>query len=175
MRDLLIGVDMKNDFIDGALGTPEAVKIVDHVVEKVKNFPGKVIFTRDTHFDNYMETQEGKKLPVMHCIEGTYGWQVCPALEELRKGCETFAKVTFGSRELGMTLAWWQEEDPFGSVELVGLCTAICVISHAMLVKAFLPEAEVIVDARCCAGVTPESHKNALEAMKVCQIKVINE
>ena len=105
MRDLLIVVAMQNDFIDGALGTPEAVKIVDHVVEKVKNFPGKVIFTRDSHFDNYMETQEGKKLPVMHCIEETDGWQVCPALEELRKGCETFDKVTFGSRELGMTLA----------------------------------------------------------------------
>ncbi|MBR5000677.1 MAG: isochorismatase family protein, partial [Firmicutes bacterium] len=115
------------------------------------------------------------KLPVAHCIEGSEGWQVCPALEELRNGCETFDKVTFGSRELGMTLAWWQEEDPFGSVELVGLCTDICVISNAMIVKAFLPEAEVIVDASCCAGVTPESHKNALEAMKVCQIKVINE
>jgi len=175
MRDILIVVDMQNDFIDGALGTPEAVKIVDNVVNKVKNFPGKVIYTRDTHFENYMETQEGKNLPVPHCIEGTDGWQVCPALEELRTGCETFDKITFGSRELGMTLAWWQEEDPIGSVELVGLCTDICVISNAMIVKAFLPEAKVTVDASCCAGVTPESHKNALEAMKVCQIQVINE
>ena len=175
MRDILIVVDMQNDFIDGALGTPEAVNIVDNVVNKVKNFPGKVIYTRDTHFDNYMETQEGKNLPVPHCIEGTDGWQVCPALEELRTGCETFDKVTFGSRELGMTLAWWHEEDPIGSVELVGLCTDICVISNAMIVKAFLPEAKVTVDASCCAGVTVESHKNALEAMKVCQIQVINE
>lgn len=175
MQNVLIVVDMQNDFIDGALGTAEAVQIVDNVVKKVKAFPGKVIFTRDTHFADYMETQEGRKLPVPHCIEGTDGWQVCPALEELRKGCETFDKVTFGSRELGLAMAKWNEEETIGSVELVGLCTDICVISNAMVVKAFLPEAELTVDASCCAGVTPESHKNALEAMKVCQIRVINE
>ena len=147
MQKILVVVDMQNDFIDGALGTKEAVAIVPNVEKKIREFDGKVIFTSDTHETDYMETQEGKNLPVPHCIEGTDGWQVCPALEELRTGCETFDKVTFGSRELGMTLAWWHEEDPIGSVELVGLCTDICVISNAMIVKAFLPEAKVTVDA----------------------------
>lgn len=173
MQDILIVVDMQNDFIDGALGTPEAVAIVPRVAEKIRAFAGRVLFTRDTHTSNYPETQEGRKLPVPHCIRNTPGWEICPDLEPLRQ--ETpIDKATFGSVELGALLQAADRENPIQSVTLVGLCTDICVISNALLVKAFLPEAEVIVDAACCAGVTPQSHRTALEAMKVCQIRVDN-
>lgn len=174
MQNILIVVDMQNDFIDGALGTPEAVAIVPKVVEKIKNFEGTVLYTRDTHFDNYMETQEGHNLPVPHCIKGTPGWEIRPEIEALRK-TEAIDKVTFGSSELPEKLRMLNEIERIGSVTFVGLCTDICVISNVMVMKAFLPEVPVIVDAACCAGVTPESHKNALEAMKVCQVKVENE
>ena len=174
MKDVLIVVDMQNDFIDGALGTAEAVSIVPKVVEKVKAFPGTVIFTRDTHTENYLSTQEGQKLPVTHCIKGTPGWQIRAELEALR---ETHAvdKPGFGSTALSHMLASMDKAEGLSSVTLVGLCTDICVISNAMLIKAALPEVPVIVDAACCAGVTPASHKNALEAMKMCQIDIINE
>lgn len=165
---------MQNDFIDGALGTPEAVAIVPKVVEKIKGFDGTVLYTRDTHFENYMDTQEGCNLPVPHCIKGTPGWEIRPEIEALRK-TETIDKVTFGSSELPEKLRMLNEIERIGSVTFVGLCTDICVISNVMVTKAFLPEVPVIVDAACCAGVTPESHKNALEAMKVCQVKVENE
>ena len=171
MKKILIVVDMQKDFVDGALGTKEAVAIVDAVVEKVKNFDGEVIFTRDTHFENYMETQEGKNLPVPHCIRGTKGWELNPEIEALRKE-EAFDKPSFGSMELG---AYLKEQENVESVEFIGLCTDICVISNVMITKAALPEVPVIVDASCCAGVTPESHKNALEAMKMCQVKIIGE
>ena len=168
MAKILVVVDMQNDFIDGALGTPEAVSIVPYVKEVIENFDGKVFFTRDTHFENYMDTQEGKNLPVKHCIQGTPGWEIRAELDALRTTAP-IDKVTFGSSALPEILA---KENP-ESVTFVGLCTDICVISNVMLTKAFFPEVPVIVDAKGCAGVTPESHKNALEAMKMCQVTVI--
>ena len=174
MRDVLIVVDMQNDFIDGALGTAEAVAIVPKVLEKLQSFEGRVIFTRDTHFENYMDTQEGHKLPVPHCIKDSEGWQI---REELQPYCTEMPvnKVTFGSTGLAEQLRSMEMREHIGSVTLVGLCTDICVISNAMLIKAAIPEVPVKVDAACCAGVTPASHKNALDAMKMCQIEVINE
>ena len=168
---VLVVVDMQNDFIDGALGTKEAVAIVPNVVEKIRGFDGKIIFTRDTHEENYMDTQEGKNLPVMHCICGTSGWELNPEIEALRKE-DAIDKPSFGSMELASYL---RGLDDIESIEFVGLCTDICVISNVMIAKAALPEVPVIVDAACCAGVTPESHTNALEAMKVCQVKVVND
>ena len=167
----LIVVDMQNDFIDGALGTPEAVAIVPYVKEKIENFDGKVLFTRDTHTPNYLNTQEGRNLPVEHCIKDTYGWQIRFELDSLRT-TEAIDKPTFGSSELVHIL---QKEKDVESMELIGLCTDICVISNAMLIKTAFPEIPITIDAKCCAGVTPQSHKNALDAMKMCQIRVVNE
>ena len=147
--DILVVIDMQNDFIDGALGTPEAEAIVPNVVDRVKNFNGLVLATRDTHGGDYLQTQEGRMLPVEHCIRGTYGWEIREEIAELL------------------------ESGPIDSITLVGLCTDICVISNAMLLKAFLPEVPIMVDSLCCAGVTPESHERALEAMKACQIEVL--
>ena len=174
MQEVLIVVDMQNDFIDGALGTSEAVAIVPKVVEKVRSFPGRVIFTRDTHHEDYARTQEGHKLPVPHCIEGTHGWEIRPELMALCDS-EPIDKPSFGSTKLCNQLLALDAMEPISCVTLVGLCTDICVISNAMLVKAALPEVPVVVDAACCAGVTPESHRNALAAMKVCQIEIANE
>ena len=171
MSEILIVVDMQNDFIDGTLGTTEAVAIVPYVKNLIENFDGKVFFTRDTHFEDYMQTQEGKNLPVPHCIKGTDGWQIRPELDALRK-TEAIDKLTFGSSELVEILG---KEERIDGITFVGLCTDICVISNAMVVKAFYPEVPLTVDARGCAGVTPESHKRALDAMKMCQIRVINE
>lgn len=173
MRDVLLVIDMQNDFIDGALGTKEAVAIVPNVKEKIENFDGLVLFTRDTHETWYMETQEGRNLPVPHCIRGTDGWQIRPELDALRK-TEAIDKETFGSSDLGGELVALNEDEEIGSITLIGLCTDICVISNAMICKAFLPEVPIIVDAACCAGVSPATHENALNAMEVCQIKVIN-
>lgn len=172
MQKILIVVDMQNDFIDGALGTKEAVTIVPKVADKIKHFEGKVIFTRDTHGENYMDTQEGKKLPVPHCIRGTAGWEISPALVSFCKEMPV-DKPTFGSTKLASMLVEMNEEEPIESITLIGLCTDICVISNALLAKASLPEVPIIVDSECCAGVTPESHNNALEAMKMCQINVL--
>ena len=171
MKKILVVVDMQNDFIDGALGTPEAVAIVPYVKELIEGFNGKVLFTRDTHFENYMSTEEGRNLPVPHCIKGTDGWQIRAELDALRR-TEAIDKLTFGSRELVDVLA---AEGEIESITFVGLCTDICVISNAMVVKAFFPEIPLLVDAKACAGVTPESHARALEAMKMCQIKIVNE
>lgn len=171
MAKILIVVDMQNDFIDGALGTKEAVAIVPYVKKVIERFEGKVLFTRDTHFDNYMETQEGKNLPVAHCIQWTEGWQIHPELEKLRK-TDAIDKVTFGSKDLVEIL---KQEENIDEITFVGLCTDICVISNVMVVKAFYPEVPLVVDAKGCAGVTVQSHLNALEAMKMCQVKVINE
>ncbi len=167
----LIVVDMQNDFIDGTLGTAEAVTIVPYVKSLIENFDGKVLFTRDTHFENYMETQEGKNLPVPHCIKGTDGWQIRAELDALRR-TDAIDKVTFGSKDLVEIL---KNEADIESITFIGLCTDICVISNVMLVKAFYPEIPLIVDAKACAGVTPESHKNALNAMKMCQVTIVNE
>ena len=170
MKKILIVVDMQNDFIDGALGTAEAVAIVPYVKAKIESFDGEVLFTRDTHAENYMDTQEGRNLPVPHCIKGTAGWEIRAELDALRK-TEAIDKLTFGSRDLVDVLS---REGEIESITFVGLCTDICVISNAMVVKAFYPEIPLIVDAKGCAGVTPESHARALEAMKMCQIKVVN-
>jgi len=174
MKNYLVVVDMQNDFIDGALGTAEAVAIVGNVAEKIRSFDGEIIFTRDTHPDDYLDTQEGKNLPVVHCVEGSEGWQIRNGLTEIRP-CTVIDKPTFGSAELGAVLARKNAEEEIGEITLIGLCTDICVISNALLIKAFLPEVPVRVDAACCAGVTPESHRNALAAMRMCQIKIDNE
>lgn len=173
MKKVLIVVDMQNDFIDGALGTKEAVAIVPNVEKKIAEFEGDVIYTQDTHFEDYMETQEGKKLPVPHCIKGTEGWKLAPGILALceAKNSRTIEKITFGSKELPGLLKENYPEGP-DEIELVGLCTDICVISNAMLLKAWFPEVKITVDRSCCAGVTSESHKNALEAMKMCQINI---
>lgn len=170
--DYLIVVDMQNDFIDGALGTAEAVAIVPKVEKRIREFEGRVLFTRDTHEKKYLFTQEGRNLPVPHCIRGTHGWEIREELEALREE-PAFDKVTFGSEELAVYLQQEYDEEDIDSITLIGLCTDICVISNALLLKAFLPEVEISVDASCCAGVTPESHRNALEAMKCCQIRII--
>ena len=157
MQKVLVVVDLQNDFIDGALGTKEAVAIVPKVEEKIKNFDGVVLFTRDTHETYYLDTQEGKKLPVPHCIRDTEGWQIRSELDALRK-TEPIDKETFGSTDLAGELVEMNIDDEIESITFVGLCTDICVISNALLTKASLPEVPIIVDAKCCAGVTPESH-----------------
>lgn len=173
MKKILVVTDMQNDFIDGALGTPEAQKIVPAVLNKIREFDGTVLFTRDTHFDNYLETQEGKNLPVKHCIKDSEGWKIRKELDDLRK-TEPVDKITFGSSELVKVLEKINTETPIESITFIGLCTDICVISNVIVTKAFFPEIPLIVDAQCCAGVTPQSHNNALAAMKVCQVEIIN-
>ena len=159
----LIVVDMQNDFITGTLGSKLAEAIVSNVVEKVKNYDGKVIFTRDTHFADYMQTQEGRKLPVEHCIKDTDGWQICDELKPFVN--DVVDKITFGSVDLPKMITDADE------IELCGLCTDICVISNAMILKATYPEAKITVDSNCCAGVSVESHNTALDAMKAVQIE----
>ena len=169
---LLVVVDMQNDFIDGSLGTAEAVAILPNVIEKIKNFDGRVLATRDTHPVNYLSTREGRNLPVEHCIEGTQGWELQREIAELLKE-KPIDKPTFGSTELGKRVCELNAQEPIESITLIGLCTDICVISNAMVLQAYLPEVPIIVDAACCAGVTPESHERALEAMKMCQVQII--
>ena len=169
---VLCVIDMQNDFIDGALGTKEAQAIVGKVKEKIELYRkngDRVIFTRDTHGEDYLSTSEGKRLPVPHCIKGSEGWQISPELDT--DGCEIIDKPTFGSYELAERVA---ETENLEGVELLGLCTDICVISNAMLIKARVYEAPVSVDGSASAGVTPESHRNALESMKMCQIDIID-
>ena len=179
---ILVVVDMQNDFIDGALGTPEAQAIVPNVkakIEAARENGDMIIFTRDTHYENeYFNTMEGKKLPVIHCIKDTYGWQITDAIPyNLEKIID---KPTFCFFVLAEHLwdTWYyskNEETPVDEIEFIGLCTDICVISNVMMTKGYLPNMKITVDASCCAGVTPESHKNALEAMKMCHIDVIGE
>ena len=173
MREILVVVDMQNDFIDGSLGTKEAQEIVNNVAEKIKSYdPSNVFATRDTHKTNYMETQEGKNLPVEHCIEGTPGWEIRDELKPLIKEENIFDKPTFGSKALAEAIADISEKEEI-SIELVGLCTDICVCSNAIILKAFMPEVPIKVDASCCAGVTPEKHAAALETLRSCQIEII--
>lgn len=175
--EVLIVVDMQTDFVSGALGTKEAVEIVPYVVGRVVDGVNRgetILFTRDTHEAGYLETQEGRNLPVPHCIRGSEGWEIIPQLTEYTEGRTILDKPTFGSAELGRLLKELNEKEPIEKITLIGLCTDICVISNALLAKAFLPEVPVAVDARCCAGVAPESHANALAAMGVCQITVEN-
>ena len=162
----LIVVDMQNDFIDGSLGTKEALEIVDNVNAKIEKYLSQgdqVIFTRDTHQENYMDTNEGKHLPVVHCIEGTPGWNIREGL--YREGCEIINKPAFG-------YTGWKDYS-FEEVELIGLCTDICVVSNALIIKALFPEIPVSVDSSCCAGVTPESHEAALKTMQMCQVEIL--
>ena len=167
-KNVLIVTDMQNDFIDGALGTPEAQAIVPAVCEKIRSFDGDIVFTRDTHSGIYPDTQEGKNLPVIHCIKGTKGWELNDSVKSLAQGYRVFDKPTFGSVELAEYIVGGN----FADVEIIGLCTDICVISNALMLKAFLPEMPVSIDSSCCAGVTPESHENALKAMQMCQIDI---
>ena len=173
---VLVVVDMQNDFVDGALGTKEACAIVPDGVKMIEGFEGKIVATRDTHGENYMETQEGRNLPVVHCVKGTKGWEINSEIQKAldEKNAAVFDKPTFGSVELGEYVRKLdQEEGPVEEILLAGVCTDICVISNALLLKAYLPEVPVKVAASCCAGVTPENHARALEAMKPCQIEII--
>jgi len=166
MKKTLIVIDMQNDFIDMALGTKEAVAIVPKVKEKIREYVkngDEIVFTRDTHGDNYLQTPEGKKLPVEHCIKGTKGWQIAEGL--YIKGCKIIDKPNFG---------WphWNEEH-LEDVEIIGLCTDICVVSNALIIKATFPDINVKVDSNCCAGVTVETHEAALKTMAMCQIEIV--
>ena len=175
MKKFLIVVDMQKDFVDGALGSAEAAAIVPNVVRKIQDFDGELIATFDTHPENYMDTAEGKKLPVPHCIQGTPGWAldsaVAAALEN--RGYTAVEKPTFGSTALAGILRQMAGQEDF-SMELVGLCTDICVVSNALLLKAHFPEKQIRVDASCCAGVTPKSHEAAIATMASCQIDILN-
>ena len=165
MRTLIV-VDMQNDFVDGALGTKEALAIVENVKNKVNKYYEngyKIFFTRDTHLEDYLETNEGKHLPVKHCIKDSVGWQIIEGLEV--PNVIYIDKPTFGYTK-------WNEYELGNEIELIGLCTDICVVSNALIIKALYPEANVTVDSSCCAGVTPESHEAALKTMKMCQVNV---
>ena len=173
-KKILLVIDVQNDFVDGALGTKEAQAMLPTLLDKVRSFDGDIIYTKDTHPENYLETQEGKNLPVPHCIKGTKGWELVPALAELQQksGSKVYEKPTFGSVMLAHELHRRYVTGEIASIELVGLCTDICVISNALLLKAAMPELPITIDPDCCAGVTPEKHAAALEVMKSCQIGV---
>ena len=173
MKKLLVVVDMQKDFIDGALGTSEAVAIVDNAAKKIREFEGDVIVTYDTHFENYMDTAEGAKLPIPHCIKGTEGWKLHKAIADALSNKMYLAveKNTFGSTVLPELVIEVASGDDF-DITLIGLCTDICVVSNALTLKANFPEKEIYVDASCCAGVTPETHKAALTTMRMCQINI---
>ena len=176
MKKVLVVIDMQKDFVDGALGTAEAVAIVDNVVKEMKKPYDVVYLTKDTHQVNYLETQEGRNLPVVHCVENTDGWQFDRKVEKAYKKLDNavvFNKPTFGSEKLAEEIKKLNENDGIESITLVGLCTDICVVSNALLIKAAVPEIEIRCLADCCAGVTPASHDAALETMKMCQINVI--
>ena len=176
MKHLLVVVDIQKDFVDGALGTAEAVAIVENAAKKIREFDGEIFVTYDTHFENYMETAEGAKLPVPHCIKETEGWElnddIADALAD--KKYTAVEKITFGSTELPELVKKAVGDEDF-DLTLIGLCTDICVVSNALILKANFPEKEVYVDAACCAGVTVDTHNAALTTMKMCQINVIGE
>ena len=173
MKRFLIVVDMQKDFIDGALGTKEAIDIVPFVAEKIKEFDGEIIVTYDTHSEDYMNTNEGKHLPVPHCIKGTDGWQLNSVVAAALKNKDYTAveKLTFGSTALPEIIRQKAADESF-TIELIGLCTDICVVSNALILKANFSEAHLEVDSSCCAGVTPESHVAAINTMKMCQIEI---
>ena len=173
MKKILVVIDMQNDFIDGALGTAEAVGIVDKVVKKIRNYPADCIYaTRDTHGEDYLETSEGRYLPVKHCIKGTMGWEIRKEVAQTMPQALVIDKPTFGSEELAQRLLEESKGEEI-EIELAGLCTDICVVTNALLLKTKLPETKIKVDAACCAGVTPESHEAALLTMKMCQVEVV--
>lgn len=174
MKKILVVVDMQNDFVDGSLGSKQAEAIVPAAAKKIKSFDGDIFVTLDTHFENYLETAEGKKLPVEHCIKGTSGWELNEKIKSALADKEftTVEKNTFGSTELPKLVKKAAGKGEF-SIELIGLCTDICVVSNTLLLKASFPEAEICVDSSCCAGVTPEKHEAALETMRSCQIDIV--
>lgn len=173
MKKLLLVIDMQKDFIDGALGTPEAVSIVDRVVEEIGKYPPENVFaTRDTHPENYLDTQEGRNLPVVHCVKGTPGWELNEKVAAALGSARIIDKPTFGSVVLAEKLAEMAKKEDL-EITLAGLCTDICVVSNALLIKAFLPETPVRVIAEACAGVTPASHAAALQTMRMCQVAVV--
>lgn len=173
MRKILLVIDMQNDFINGALGTPEAEAIIDRVVQEIKKYPlDDIIATRDTHGEDYLETQEGRKLPVPHCIKGTLGYDLHPEIRTALHGAAIMGKSTFASKKLAEKVAALAKKDEL-EITLVGLCTDICVVSNALLLKAYLPETPIRVIASACAGVTPESHQAALKTMEMCQIEIL--
>ena len=192
MKKVLVIVDMQNDFVDGALGTPEAQTIVPKVADYIRAHADKdtvLVFTKDTHEVNYMETLEGKNLPVAHCIRDTYGWELSPAIQEALydvrgkyDSCDTYfpymadhviTKPSFGSLDFVNLLYALDDDYGIDEVTLMGLCTGICILSNTMLAKATLPEVPVRVVEECCACVTPDSHKTAIDAMRLCQIEII--
>lgn len=176
MSKVLVVVDMQNDFITGSLGTSEATQIVENVVKKIEDYKKAgypVFYTRDTHEANYLETEEGKNLPVEHCIKDTWGWQIEDRIAKvITDETPIFDKETFGSVALGQKIKSLFDKDKNLEVEVIGLCTDICVISNALLIKAFVPQIPVFVDKSCCAGVTIKSHLEALETMKMCHIHI---
>jgi len=174
MKNFLIVVDIQNDFVNGALGTAEAAAMLPAAEQKIREWDGEIFVTYDTHFDDYMDSSEGKKLPVAHCIKGTEGWALNARIAEVLDGKEytVVEKITFGSTELPSLIKKAAGDEDF-SVTLIGLCTDICVVSNALILKANFPEADISVDSACCAGVTPESHSAALDTMKMCQINII--
>ncbi|MDO4788981.1 MAG: isochorismatase family cysteine hydrolase [Johnsonella sp.] len=174
MNRYLIVVDMQNDFIDGVLGSEEAKAILENVCQKIESFEGKIIFTQDTHDEDYLNSQEGKLLPLIHCIKNSEGWKLQEKLEEIRraKKLPVYEKTQFASLALAKALVKENETQKIESIELIGICTDICVVSNALLLKAFLPETPILVDASCCAGVSPASHLHAIETMRSCQIGI---
>ena len=174
-RKMLIVIDMQVDFVDGALGSAEAVEFVPNVIEKIKSYPAEDVYaTMDTHFeDNYMDTWEGKNLPVLHCIKDTPGWELYPGIKELIPEDHIFVKYTFGSLDLQEFIKQTAAEQDI-ELEFVGLCTDICVVSNAMLAKATVPSMQITVDASCCAGVSVPTHEAALDTMATCQMIVTN-
>lgn len=175
MSKYLVVIDAQNDFVSGVLGSSEAQQVVPCIVEKVKNFPGIVIFTRDTHDENYLESQEGELLPVVHCVKETSGWNIIPDLFSRAEESVIIDKPSFGSMELPDYLKEQNKIDPIESIELIGFCTDICVISNSMILKAAFPDIPIWVDPNGCAGVTPESHEEALDIMEKGQVRIIGK
>lgn len=176
-KSCLVVVDMQNDFVTGALGSPMAQAIVPALLERVRRHDGPVFFTRDTHYTDYLATREGRMLPVEHCLEGSEGWEIVDPLDAFREehGCPVFDKETFGSVELAKAAACGAKDGSFTKVVLTGVCTDICVVSNALLIRSFAPELDVFVDASLCAGTSPEAHKAALKTMASCQVSILNE
>ncbi len=174
MKHFLIVVDIQKDFVDGALGTKEAVEMLPYAVKKIENFEGEIFVTYDTHFEDYLNTAEGEKLPVRHCIKGTDGWALNDLIEKALEGKSytNVEKLTFGSTELPKLIEKSANGQDF-DITLIGLCTDICVVSNALILKAAFPETEIFVDSKCCAGVTKDTHNAALTTMKMCQIDLI--
>lgn len=168
---ILVVVDIQNDFVDGRLGTKEAMKIIPYVKEKIENFDGEVVYTMDTHDENYLHTQEGRNLPLKHCIKGTDGWKIKEGV--YKENCKIFEKPSFGSVDLVEYIKSIDEKEKIESIEFIGICTDICVVTNVMMIKGHFPEIELIVDSKACSGVSPQSHNSALETMKICQVKIV--